>query len=292
MSMPIIRKGLRFFLFVWAAIFLAGIVAPAAAQIELRVNPCNADLASFPENAERPPIADGLTPAGNRTIYDSNQGVCWLADANLASDPEIRAKLGLAGINPDGTMTYSTALKFVDGLNNYDNGRGYMGHTDWQLPDTPQNDGSCSSYNNGSFGASCTGSALGNLYYVGLARTFPDSVVPDFTNMVRPFRNLQPALYWTLDQNSGGQVTFSFNTGLNGANTTKYNYFHVLPMVRGPLCTPPTGTGVIPYTCGSAADKAVYDATTGIIYGFVRCAAAGIRNHTCAGRRRAEQRTK
>jgi hypothetical protein len=198
----------------------------------------------------------GLTPAGNgKLVYDSNQKVYWLADANLAADPRVRNKMGVTGISANGTMDYPTALKWVQALNH----NNYLGHSDWQLPVTPSNDPTCSSNNKGSFGATCTGSALGNLYNVGLARTFPDSVVLDFTNTVGQFQNLQPSLYWTTDTNSGGQVTFSFATGLNGANTTKYNYLHVLATVQGAIGKPPTGAGVLPYTSGTAAGKAIYD---------------------------------
>jgi hypothetical protein len=182
----------------------------------------------------------------------------------LAGDPGVQAQLGMTGVNPNGTMNWATALNFVNALNSYDGGRGYLGHNNWQLPVTPLNDTTCSSYNNGGFGASCTGSALGNLYYVGLGLSFPNSAVPEFTDMVPPFSNLHPSLYWTLGQNSGGEVTFSFNTGLTGANTTKYNYFHVLPMTLTPIGAPPSGSGVLPYLTGPAAGKAVFDTNTGI----------------------------
>lgn len=282
-TMLIIRKALHFFLLAWGALFLSGIASTAAAQDHTRQrelgesNPCNNSFPSFtalPEaemlpglnHAASAPIhTQGLTPADFGTIvYDSNQRVCWLADANLAANPVIRAQLGVAGINPDGTMDYPTALKWVDALNDYDHGRGFLGHNNWQLPDNPLDDSSCLSFNNGGFGALCTGSALGNLYNVGLARTFPDSVVPHFTNLVWPFRNLQPSLYWTQDQDSGGEVTFSFLTALQGANTTKYNYLHMLPMTLASLGTPPVGSGVRPYSSGAAAGKAVYDTKTGI----------------------------
>jgi hypothetical protein len=205
-----------------------------------------------------------LTPAANGTlVYDSSLNVYWLADANLAGDPQVRDRMGVTGINANGTMDYPTAQKWVSALNEYNHGQGYLDHNNWQLPVTPSKDSTCSSHNHGSFGASCTGRALGSLYNVGLARTFPDSVVPDFTNTVGPLRNLQPALYWTTDQNSGGQVTFSFNTGLHGSNTPMYNYLHVLATTRGAIGTPPAGSGVVPYTSGPAAGKAVYDVQAG-----------------------------
>ncbi len=207
----------------------------------------------------------GLTPVDNgQIVYDTNQQVYWLANANLAGDPSIRATLGVTeGINPNGTMTFTTALKWVNALNHADNGSGYLGHTNWQLPVTPPVDTTCSvlSGNNGnSFGANCTNSALGNLFYTGLTRTFPNSVVPVFTDTIGPFQNLQPSLYWTSQaQGGGGQKTYSFLTGLIGSNTTTYNYFYVLPMVTTTIGTIGSGSGLVPYISGPAAGKAIYD---------------------------------
>ena len=76
---------------------------------------------------------------------------------------EIRELLGVTGINPGGTMTYAVALNWVNALNNFDHGRGLLGHHDWQLPVTPKFDSTnCSSNDNGTFGVLCSGSALGN----------------------------------------------------------------------------------------------------------------------------------
>lgn len=236
--------------------YLPGLITTAAAQTTgHNTNPCGSIA-----------LTQGLTPEDPGTIvYDSNQGLCWLANANLAGNPEAQARLGVTGINPDGTMLYQTALSWVNALNAYNNGQGYLGHNNWQLPTTPLVDTTCSEVNQGNFGVSCTGSAMGNLYNVGLAITYPDSVVPGFTSEFWPFRNLQPGLYWTSSTSTGdgGPSTFSFNTGLNGSNTTVYNYLHVLPMFPGAIGTPPRGSGIMPYTTGPAAGKAVFDPTTG-----------------------------
>jgi len=275
------RKSFGFFLFAWVAIYLSGTASTAAAQDhadqpEWGSNPCEIDfssIAALPETGALLSVdhgdsaamkTTGLMPADFGTIvYDSNQGVCWLADANLTGNPVIRTQLGVGGITPDGLMDYPTALKLVDALNHYDNGRGFLGRNTWQLPDNPPDDPSCSSVNHGNFGASCTGSALGNLYNVGLGITFPDSVVHHFVNRVWPFRNLQPGYYWTQDTNSGGEVTMSFLNSVEAANTTKYNFMHVLSMTTVPIGAPPycpSGfTGVVPYASGPAAGKAVYD---------------------------------
>jgi hypothetical protein len=277
----IIRKTFSIFLFVCGAIVVSGTISTAAAQTPWQndSNPCEAGfapLAPWPEVGLMaaanqllgitPPIkTTGLTPEDWGTVvYDSNQGVCWLADANLAGNPVIRAQLGVPEINPDGTMDWATALNFVNALNSYDHGRGFLGHNDWQLPTNPAADTTCSSINVDNFGALCTGSGLGNLYNIGLAQTYPASVVPRFFNTVWPFLNLQPGLYWAADPNNGGEATFSFNTGIKGGNTTLYNLFHVLPMTRTVLGPPLVGKGVLPYLSGPAAGKAVYDTLTGL----------------------------
>jgi len=211
-----------------------------------------------------PSGSSGLEPMGDGTIYDANLGVFWLADANLAGDAQIRKMLGAdrLDINPDGTMDYKTALQWVDLLNKYNGGKGYLDHNNWQLPVTPALDRTCSSHKNDSFGANCIDSALGNLYSVGLGKNFPDSVVPEFSASVEPFENLQPSLYWTSDTNSGGEVTFSFLSQIKASNTLEYNFMHVLATIPGAIDNnPPAGSGVVAYTSGNANRKAVYDAT-------------------------------
>ena len=222
----------------------------ARAQDARDLTPCGPAFAAVHSTA-----TNGLSSVdGGAIVYDSNQGLCWLADANLAGHPEVRAALSLSSlnpdgsapiINPDGTMDFETAVNWVNALNRYNKGKGWLGHNNWQLPSMPRVDPSCSSKNTDNFGVQCVGSAMGNLYNVGLARTYPDSVVPRFFNLVWPFVNLQPGLYWTSDPNGGGETTFSFNTGIRGGNTTQYNFFHVLPMTATVLGTLPTGSGVL-----------------------------------------------
>lgn len=210
-----------------------------------------------------PTGSSALEPMGNGTVYDANLGVFWLVDANLAGDPQVRKMLGgdKLKINSDGTMDYQTALQWVDLLNKYNGGKGYLDHNKWQLPVTPALDRTCSSHKNDSFGANCIDSALGNLYSVGLGKNFPDSVAPEFSAAVEPFENLQPSLYWTLDTNSGGEVTFSFLSQIQASNTLEYNFMHVLATIPGAIDNkPPASSGVVAYTSGNANGKAVYDA--------------------------------
>ena len=207
----------------------------------------------------------GLTLVDNgQLVYDANQQVFWLANANLAADPTIRATLGVTRINPNGTMIYTSAVEWAAALNSIQ----YLGHNNWQLPATPPIDATCSATGTlgNSFGVNCTGSALGNLFYIGLARNFPNSIVPAFTNVITPLQNLQPSLYWTSQPQGGGEKTFSFLTDLTGSNTTQENFFYVLPMITGTIGITESGSGLVPYISSPAAGKAIYDTATNLTW--------------------------
>jgi len=254
-----------------AMLSLSGMTAAPAGQF-FQETPCGFAIGGVSSH--------GLTLVNDGTlVYDANQGLCWLSDANLAGNPFIRAIVPLSPINPDGvttplinpdgTMDYQTALNWVDSLNSFNGGNGWLNHHDWQLPTTQNTDVTCSSHNGGNFGALCTGSALGNLYNTGLAISYPNSVMPRFLSVVPPFINLQPGIYWTgtVAPDNTGIGTFSFNTGDDGANTTNYNFLHVLPMTHDVLGTVAPGgpsCSVRPYISGPGAGKAVYDSCTGL----------------------------
>ena len=106
------------------------------------------------------PSADG------KTVYDTVLRVNWLAEANLPA-PANNLQFGL-NINPDGSMSYATAVLWVAALNSMNGGSGYLGHHNWQLPTTPHTDLSCNStgpmpYQN-SFGFGCMNSDMGSLF--------------------------------------------------------------------------------------------------------------------------------
>ncbi|MBL8622795.1 MAG: DUF1566 domain-containing protein [Myxococcales bacterium] len=228
-----------------------------------------ADAAAATATVDAGVSIDAAAAAG-ATVYDPTQRVYWLADANLAGDPAMRAALGVAGVNADGTMTYATAVRWIAALNAYDGGAGYLGHRDWQLPVTPPTDPSCAveGGNSGkSFGPGCTGSALGQLFTSTLGGKFPEGFGDRARNQIGPFRDLQQGLYWTAGtkaaeptpKTSPNAYTFTFTSGGRGRNTTRANYFYVLPVVHGAIGAAPVGTGLVPYTAGPAAGLAVYD---------------------------------
>lgn len=223
-------------------------------------------------------MAEGLVVQTNGTVYDANQNVTWLADANFAASPDGQAMLKAANITSvasSGIMDYPTALRFVQAVNTIPcQGKGYLCHNTWQLPvmiTDPAHDPTCTvhrGFDRNSFGPNCRGSAFGILFYRGLGLNYPGSVAPHFQNSIAGFRNLHPALYWSATQGGQtGQQTFSFLTGQSGSNTTNFNLLHVLAMHRGLLSgsSIQTGaTGISSYTSGPAAGVAMYDAASGI----------------------------
>jgi hypothetical protein len=193
--------------------------------------------AEAPANAPLVPTADG------QTVYDPNLKVTWLSDGNLAG----KQTFGVSNINKSGSMDYATAVRWVEAMNKLDHGSGYLGHNHWQLPTAPSQDKSCArtGRNGESFGFLCSGSALGSLYYGSLGLREPNTAVRIPANKVGPFNDFQPYLYWSgsaaIDPKQGF-VSFSFNTGFQGANVWR-NYLYVLPMIKGKLPGTPSATG-------------------------------------------------
>ena len=115
--------------------------------------------------AGAPAMAEGLIVQANGTVYDTNQNVRWLADANFAASPEGKAVLEAAHITavaPSGIMNYPTALRFVQAMNTIPcQGKGYLCHNTWQLPVTitdPAHDPTCTvhrGFDRNSFGPNC-----------------------------------------------------------------------------------------------------------------------------------------
>ena len=191
--------------------------------------------------------AVGSVPAG-ALVYDAAQDVTWLANANLAAS--FRFDFDTIYINRDGAMDHATAVQFVNAMNGYNGGKGYLGQTHWELPPADTIDATCTATHNPksvvkqSFGYNCTGSALGRLYYGLLKKQPGESVVatPDVT--VGLFHNIQPYLYWSCLGDSTATTTcgsapaakhfqFSFSFG-NGFQGTDYLPADLYVMVYHP----------------------------------------------------------
>ena len=188
--------------------------------------------------------ADGIT------VYDSANGVTWLANANLPASNRFGVPLCTPGgaatcVNASGAMSYQSAAAWVAAMN----AAHYLGHSDWQIPTSPIVDTTCSFVGpqSNSFGWGCSASAFGSLYSA-LGLSAPGSALPSATIAQGPFSNFQPALYWTqtsLPQPTGDVgccATFSFNSGWQGSNIAS-NLLYVMPMVAGKIAGTPAASG-------------------------------------------------
>src|ERR1035441_510849 len=142
--------------------------------------------------------ADGLT------VYDTVNGVTWLADANFASSNRFGLPLCSGSgsgvricVNPGGSMNYQAAAVWVQAMN----AANYLGREDWQLPTTPTIDKNC-------------------------GKTGPTGESFGFGS-------------------TAGNMTFSFATGWQGANTLP-NFLYLLPTIPGKIAgnLPASGTGL------------------------------------------------
>ncbi len=205
------------------------------------VNACRAGIDSGPVAT---PAGASLVPSRDgQTVYDPNLNVTWLADGNLAGTQTF----GVSNINKSGSMDYATAVRWVEAMNKLDRGAGYLGHNNWQLPTAPARDQSCArtGRNGESFGFHCWGSALGSLYYRSLGLREPNTAVRIPANTAGPFKDFQPYLYWSGSSASDpkqGFVSFSFNSGFQGANVWR-NYLYVLPVIKSKLPGTPPAVG-------------------------------------------------
>jgi len=204
---------------------------------------------------------DGLT------VYDTVNNISWLADADLAAANRFGLPLCTGSgtqtcINASGSMRYDAAVAWVQAMN----AANYLGHSNWQLPTTPNNDSGCGKTGptGNNFGFGCTASALASLWNA-LGVKAPNTAVPIPHNMIGPFSNFQPYLYWSQSAAPppSGNQTFSFATGWQGANTLP-NFLYALPMFPGKLPGTPPANGIGLQV--NPAGQTVYDPVTNITW--------------------------
>jgi hypothetical protein len=148
------------------------------------------------------------------TVYDAANDVTWLANANLAASKSF----GVAGINPDGSMAWTTAQEWIAAMNSAH----YLGSDQWSLPTTKLPDDTCSQMPKAAaFGYGCVGGQMGYLYYRELDGVKGSTIELQHGDSYRLFKNIQPYLYWsstlwTRVPNSA--FSFSFGNGFQGTN--------------------------------------------------------------------------
>jgi hypothetical protein len=159
-------------------------------------------LPMIPGRIPLTPVAGGtglqVSPDG-QTVYDPVSGVTWLANANLAASDTLglpRCQTPTTPMNcvaQEGSMPDASARQFINNMNAYDHGAGYLGQTNWQLP--PVN-ASCPT-----LGCVDPGDPMKNpmgiLFYIqfGLSAGTPVVEPPDIA--VGPFLHLWPYSYWS-----------------------------------------------------------------------------------------------
>jgi hypothetical protein len=134
-------------------------------------------------------------------------------------------------------MEHAAAVRWVTAMNKANQGHGYLGQTNWHLPETGPPDPSCSM--KGTTGFNCTGSQMGALFYKQLGLRRGESVVAASDVEVGPFHNIQPYLYWACEAETPVSAcqadgpaerfewNFSFGNGFEGTNLLG-NYLYVI----------------------------------------------------------------
>lgn len=139
-----------------------------------------------------------LTKLDDKQVLDSNTKLVWASDWNLAKT---------TGYDSDGRMTWSESMGWIAKLN----ASNYAGHNDWRLATTNTTASSnCNeSYNPGGgyavqyFGAFCSGSEMGHLFYEALGGKDGESVLnqtgdsADEKANLALFKNVQADFYWS-----------------------------------------------------------------------------------------------
>jgi len=148
-----------------------------------------------------------LVDNGNGTVTDTDAGLMWMQDANHIDTTGYDD--ALYGHDTWGMLNWYDAMDWADNLV-------FAGYDDWRLPVTLQPDLSCSEQDSywGSYGAGCTGSEMGHLYYSEGISTLSPS----------PFYNFHEhaSIYWSSTVVAGTNndaYDFDFKSGY----TTPYD---------------------------------------------------------------------
>lgn len=184
------------------------------------------------------------TNPDGQTVYDPVANVTWLANANIAATNTFgMPACNTAGstklcVDPDGSMSWDSAGQFIANMNAANNGAGYLGQKNWELPPIDPN---CNGFNCGS-----AANPMGELFYGQFALLKGMSLVAAPDIGVGPFRDMQPYLYWACQANTiqspcstdvpaaNFEWSFSFGNGFEGTDLVANNLFATAYFVGSP----------------------------------------------------------
>ena len=181
-----------------------------------------------------------------KTSCDANNALWQAFDlANVVPNADTRTKAEICAANGD--MTWNEAEVWIDVLN----AELYLGHGDWRLPNTLVPDAACTGMLPGaSTGYLCSGSELGNLFYMSLVNPNHNDdgcfgAAPHCLQNTGPFRNMQPSPYWSATTGPVPRFAYNFNAGTGsqvfGFKDSAFSNFHlsVWPVRTGLSPIPP-----------------------------------------------------
>ncbi len=154
-------------------------------------------------------------------VYDTTLNITWLADANLAATNTFGVSDVLL---PNGYMTWATTQSWIGAMNTAN----YLGYNDWRLPSTVQPDSTCATQDSsGSYGLSCTGSEMGQLFYNELGGVAGNDIITSHNTNLALFQNVHSDNYWSGTEYllNSQAWDFSFSTGSQLANTEDSNLY-------------------------------------------------------------------
>jgi Protein of unknown function (DUF1566) len=208
-----------------------------------------------------------LSRAGGQAYYDDVLDITWLANANLADTNDF----GVAGINANGSMTWSTAQSWIGAMN----AANYLGTNTWRLPTVEPLNGSTFNYTgsyNGSTDAGSnqseqgtayagsTGSEMAHLFYNTLNnKGYCDPLLSTGgicsspqagwgLSNVGPFSNFQSKDYWSGTEyapNTSYAWRFNFFDGNQNMGGSKASHMYSAWAVRSGDIAPVPVPGAI-----------------------------------------------
>lgn len=157
-----------------------------------------------------------LSRAGGAMVYDTEQNITWLADANYSAT-QYKQSCGKLG-SVDGKMPWPEAMRWANNLV-------YAGYSNWRLPKTPPVDLSCDEKDPvGAYGYHCTGGEMGHLFYGvnehGLGGQAGQSIMRTHNANYSLFSNFSSfGVYWLETEFAPlAQIALNFHTRNGFAN--------------------------------------------------------------------------